>query len=237
MKLFDQPFKSPEENLACDEALLEMCENGAEGEILRLWEPEDYFAVLGYSNKANEELCLEKCQKDEIPVLRRTSGGGTVLQGPGCLNYSLILKIESRPGLRNLKQTNCFIMKEQQKALRDLLDAEVKGDSDLTLLNVKFSGNAQRRKRRYLLFHGTFLYDFKIEKIRKYLSIPKRQPIYRENRAHGSFLTNVSATRSELEAALKKSWGSDGGIIQIPENEIHQLVQEKYSRDEWNFKF
>ena len=58
MKLFDQPFKSPEENLACDEALLEMCENGAEGEILRLWEPKDYFAVLGYSNKANEELCL-----------------------------------------------------------------------------------------------------------------------------------------------------------------------------------
>src|SRR5262245_44929423 len=93
MKYFDFTCPSPVENLACDEALLDLCERGGEGEILRFWEPQTPLVVLGYANQAAREVNLEACRAAGTPVLRRCSGGGTVLQGPGCVNYSLVLEI------------------------------------------------------------------------------------------------------------------------------------------------
>ena len=93
MKLLDLTLPSPAENLACDEALLDACdENGGE-EILRFWEAREPFVVVGYANKVATEVNLDACAAKKLPVFRRCSGGGTVLQGPGCLNYALILRI------------------------------------------------------------------------------------------------------------------------------------------------
>ena len=92
MKCLDLTLRTPAENLACDEGLLDFCEGGCGHEILRFWEPQTHFVVLGHANRVATEVDREACERLGIPVLRRCSGGGTVLQGPGCLNYSLILK-------------------------------------------------------------------------------------------------------------------------------------------------
>src|SRR5689334_4969218 len=97
MNWLDLTLSSPSLNLALDEALLDQCEEGSSDEVLRFWEPREPFVVLGYSNKVLSEVNLSYCRENNIPVLRRTSGGGTVLQGPGCLNYSLVLASERRP--------------------------------------------------------------------------------------------------------------------------------------------
>src|SRR3954454_25007928 len=99
MKLFDLTLATPGENLACDEALLDACEEEGAGEVLRFWEPREYFVVLGYANEARREVDLEFCATRSIRVLRRCTGGGTVLQGPGSLNYTLVLRIGERPEL------------------------------------------------------------------------------------------------------------------------------------------
>src|ERR1044071_9785969 len=161
------------ENLACDEVLLQMAEESPEtGEVLRVWEPVQYFVVIGYANRAASEVNLEYCETNTIPVLRRCTGGGAVLQGPGCLNYSLILPINA-----SIHNTNASIMQRHAHAL----GAEVRGHSDLTRGDRKFSGNAQRRKRRYLLFHGSFLLDLDIALVERLLPMPSRQPDYRHN--------------------------------------------------------
>src|SRR5215475_5161081 len=92
MKWLDLTLPAPEENLACDEALLDLCDDGFDHEILRCWEPQQHFVVVGYSERVEKEVDRAACAARNIPVRRRTTGGGTVLQGPGCLNYSLILK-------------------------------------------------------------------------------------------------------------------------------------------------
>ena len=94
MTLLDVSFPLPVHNLACDEVLLNMLEEEAVGEILRFWTSTQYFVVLGSSNNVRDEVDLDACRADGIPILRRHSGGGTVLQGPGCLNFSLILAID-----------------------------------------------------------------------------------------------------------------------------------------------
>src|ERR1700722_5119085 len=141
MKYFDFTFPTPAENLAGDEALMDLCENGLEGEILRFWEPKAPFIVLGYAHQAAREGNLEACKKEGIPVFRRCSGGGTVVQGPGCLNYSLILRMDDGP-LRSITGTNKFIIERHGAALEPLLKAgvQIQGHTDLALENLKFSG-------------------------------------------------------------------------------------------------
>src|SRR5947207_15019949 len=97
MKYCELTLASPQENVACDETLLEHCEEGRAGELLRVWEPASHFVVLGYANKAASEVNLSFCERKSLPVLSRCTGGGTVLQGPGVLNYSLVLRI-GEPG-------------------------------------------------------------------------------------------------------------------------------------------
>src|SRR5512143_2555736 len=117
MNLCDLTLPTPEENLACDEVLLDLCESGAAQELLRFWEPAQYFVVVGYANKAATEADLGFCQQNNIPVLRRCSGGGTVLQGPGCLNYTLILRMDSVGALASISGTNDCILGRHQEAL------------------------------------------------------------------------------------------------------------------------
>ena len=230
---------TPQQNLACEEALVQWCEDGYEDEILRFWQPGDYFAVLGYSGKIKSEVDLASCQTLRVPVLRRCSGGGTVLQGPGCLNYSLVLRIENRDPLKCVTETNFFIMQWLKNALEPVIGPgiEVQGLSDLALGTLKFSGNAQYRKRRFLLFHGTFLLRFDLSLVDKLLPIPSRQPPYRQNRSHGDFLTNLDLSPHTIKERLKQAWNATQELENIPFDRIERLVKERYANDEWNLKF
>src|SRR5688572_23295776 len=102
LRLLDLTLPTPEENLALDEALLLALEQDLAGgagpppplETLRFWESPVPFVVLGVSGRLREEVDREACARAGVPVLRRASGGGTVIQGPGCLNFSLALSLE-----------------------------------------------------------------------------------------------------------------------------------------------
>src|ERR1022692_2830459 len=304
MKLLDLSLPTPAENLACDEALLDSCEEENGGEILRFWEPREYFVVVGYANKVASEANVPACATDAIPILRRCSGGGTVLQGPGCLDYSLILKITEAGPLTGINSANRFIMERNRAALEKLfLDAAreqpdtrtvsspsprpsgeragvrgteleikcllssfkggegveptsapassstrsqlstlnsqlcIQGHTDLTLDGLKFSGNAQRRKKRCLLFHGTFLLRFNISLVEKFLQLPAKQPDYRQNRAHSDFLTNLDLPGESVKRALRKAWQADEPFKNPPRERIKSLSCDKYVTKEWNFKF
>jgi lipoate-protein ligase A len=240
MKYLDVTFPSPQHNLACDEALILYCEDSSyDDEILRFWQPADYFVVLGHSGKVHSEIEFASCAANRIPILRRCSGGGTVLQGPGCLNYSLILRIDHRDSLRSIPRTNSFVLESLKQALEPLIGVgvEIQGHTDLALGMRKFSGNAQYRKRRFLLFHGTFLLHFDISFLEKILPVPTKQPAYRQNRTHENFLTNVNLPPDNIKETLKRSWSAEEKFKNIPVETIERLTRERYSRDEWNFKF
>jgi lipoate-protein ligase A len=238
MKYLDLMPPTPAECLAADEALLDLCEEGTGAETLLFWEPKETFAVLGYANQAARELDLGACRVDKIPVFRRCSGGGTVLQGPGCLNYSVILRIPPSGPLQSISGTNSFIQQRNLEALQPLLKQPIgiQGHTDLAAGNLKFSGNAQRRKRNFLIFHGTFLLQFDIPLIGKYLRMPSKQPAYREDRPHGEFLMNLTLPADEVKAALRKIWKAGDVLTNIPVEKIAELVREKYLTDAWNFK-
>ena len=122
------------DNISFDEALLNDAEENNTS-LLRFWQCQDIFVVLGRSNESKEETYEERCQEDNIPIIKRCSGGGTILQGPFCLNYSLILPIEQNTPTETIGQTNDYILEKHQQALSKLTKdrIEVKGYTDLTL--------------------------------------------------------------------------------------------------------
>ena len=239
MKLCDLTLACPEENLACDEALLDLCESGQSEDLLRFWEPTQYFVVLGYANKSALEVNLPFCRANHIPVLRRCTGGGTVLQGPGVLNYSLILRIDDSRPLHSIATTNEFILQRHEAALKPLLLAQVEhhGHTDLTIGGLKFSGNAQRRQRHFLIFHGSFLLNLDIKLVEWSLPMPSRQPSYRVNRSHADFLVNLKTPAATIKNALMKTWQAATPLTDLPWHRLHRLAAEKYALDEWNLKF
>jgi lipoate-protein ligase A len=239
MKHCNLTLPTPEENLACDEALLNLCEEGVEDELLRFWEPRRYFVVVGYANKAATEVNLTFCQRNTIPVLRRCTGGGTVLQGPGILNYTLILRLEGSGALHNVTATNRFVLERHHAALAALLRApvEMQGHTDLAIGGLKFCGNAQRRGKRSLIFHGSFLLHLDIDLLERVLPMPSKQPDYRLNRSHSEFLMNLRVPADFIRAALLKAWNASEPLSEIPFDRMTRLVRDKYATSEWNFKF
>jgi lipoate-protein ligase A len=245
MEIFCTEYSSPAENLACDEALLDYCEAHPDHDgFLRFWESKKIFVVLGYSKSVKEEVDEQVCSETHTPILRRCSGGGTVLQGPGSFNYALIAPIHSHRLFQTITETNQFIMETHRFALEQIIGSKVtvEGHTDLTLNGMKFSGNSQRRKRSFLLFHGAFLTNFDITLIEKILRVPQQQPAYRKGRTHGEFVANVGLGSDHIQAAIENGWSEHFHLNRNTSNEgevsqrIEQLVREKYANTEWNFR-
>jgi lipoate-protein ligase A len=241
MKLVEFNSNIPEENIALDEMLLQKAEADGIGESLRFWESRTHFVVLGRSGKIKEDCFPDKCESGGIKIIRRISGGGTVLQGEGCLNYSLVLSYEKVPEYTDINASYRKILSKMIEQFRTRgQEVEFMPISDIAIQGKKISGNAQARKKKFFLHHGTLLYDFDLGLISEYLQHPGKEPDYRQNRSHKDFVDNISLIRTELEEAVKEVFGPDEEIY-IPSDEdiqkMRELVETRYSDKDWNYAF
>ena len=113
----------------------------------------------------------------------------------------------------------------------------IRGHTDLAIGGRKFSGNSQRRRKHFLLFHGTFLLNFDLAFISELLPMPSKQPDYREHRTHDRFLTNLNVSADKVKVAMRQAWQAEEPLKNPPMEKITALTRDKYSTREWNFKF
>ena len=161
------------------------------------------------------------------------------MQGPGCLNYTLVLRITADGPLHNIGVANQFIMRQNRAALESVVNRPlaIRGHTDLAIGERKFSGNSQRRRKHFLLFHGTFLMNFDLALVSELLPMPSKQPEYREHRPHVEFLTNLNVPVEKVKAALKQAWKAEEPLKNSPLEKITALARDKYATREWNYKF
>jgi lipoate---protein ligase len=236
MQYLDLTLPTAAENLALDEALLEEAEAAAAPtETLRLWEPRLPMVVAGRSSRVADEVRLDACRDLGVPVLRRASGGATVVSGPGCLMYALVLGYRLRPELRVVAAAHRRVLGTLAAALAALVPGvRCRGTSDLALGELKFSGNSARLRRDNLLYHGTLLYDFPPGLIERLLSMPPRMPEYRAGRSHAGFIANLPLGAETLRQTLVAAFDAREPCRTWPAERTARLVAEKYGRPEWN---
>lgn len=245
MRLLPITRPSPEANLALDEALLLGAESGG-GDTLRVWESPRPMVVLGRSSRIEQEVNLAACEGIGAPVLRRVTGGATIVCGPGCLMYAAAINTTNRPDLQVIENCHREVLSRLTTALRTI-DATVQqaGTSDLAFRSSpdgplrKFSGNSLRLTRNCMLYHGTLLYAFDLGLVTSLLRSPPRQPDYRGGRPHDAFIGNLPARRDELVAAVTRAWPQaieTTNLTDSEELETERLVTTRYGTDAWNRK-
>lgn len=241
MRFLDYSEREITANLAIDDALLQEAEDCEVAPILRVWEQPDFAVVLGASGRIAEDVRREACEADGVPLARRSSGGGTVLVGPGALNFAIVLPIGFDPSFAAVDLAQKWILARSAEGLNRFRPGgspriEVLGSGDLTIDRRKISGSAQRRLRKHLLVHATFLHDFPLDKIGRYLAAPRRQPDYREGRPHSTFLANDRTPRASLVEGLRWAWQADE-FESVPSESIlksaRELADVKLARSEW----
>lgn len=240
MRRIDFSFASPAENLACDEVLSDRVEQMGDEQMLRFWESPTHFVVVGVGQVLRQEVREEACAQDGVPVLRRCSAGGAVLQGPGCLNFTLVLLRDACADLQTIRSSYCHILGRIAEALQARgTPARHRGVSDLAVNGLKISGNAQKRRRRSILHHGTLLYAFDAALLDRYLFEPADQPAYRRGRPHAQFVMNLPLASSELKQMVCEAFGVSSppeGLTGAEQQETRRLAAEKYLSPDWIYR-
>ena len=234
---FDLSFADVADNLACDEALLVLAEERGIPPALRFWELDHPAVILGASCRWRDNVRVEACEADGVPIARRSSGGGTVVIGPGALNVTLVLAIASEPEFRSVDTAQKFVLERIAEALRaEVPEVAMLGSGDLTLGGRKFSGSAQRRLRDHLMIHASILYDFDIDLIDRYTKMPPRRPSYRADRTHADFVVNLPLGRERIIRAIRSAWGNDQDSATddpVPFDLIADLSRRKFKDFGW----
>ncbi len=192
-----------EEQLERDLRALATVEAGA-GPQFRTWSAERPTVVVGRSVRVDQEVDEAFCAARAIPIVRRPSGGGAVLVGPGTLQYAFALPLAMDAELASIASSKRFCNRILLDALprAEGLRADVSGD--LVVGDRKIGGLALKRRRLAMLLHGTILMDADLALVGKALRHPLREPAYRKRRQHGDFLANLGPLDSRrLEADVR----------------------------------
>ena len=158
--------------------------------------------VMGSSEQPNEVVDQAACARLGMDVLKRSTGGGCVLQTSGVLNYALVTPAPSGLDLKGTFRLGTDLICTILDAFGVMGTPE--GISDVSVGGRKISGNAQARRWKSLLVHGTLLVDFDYDLAEVVLRHPAREPAYRRGRSHRDFLVTlrslgVNADRRAIE--------------------------------------
>ncbi|MGD0340794.1 MAG: lipoate--protein ligase [Bacteroidales bacterium] len=227
-------------NLAVDEYLLKS--SNEEYLILGINSPA---VIIGKHQIPHRETDARYIAMNNIPVIRRISGGGTVFHDQGNLNFSFISN--SAPG----KQVD--FRKYMQPVIKFLATAGAgvtfEGKNDLKINGLKISGNAEHVWRNRVLHHGTLLFDSKLDIMKKSLKKDNSCYLSRAVASNPSQVTNLKDhlisinNINELKQKMllffigQDDKNSDISLSGKEITEINNLADSKYRTWEWNYAY
>lgn len=201
--------------------------------------------IVGKHQNTLAEINYDYIIKHDIKVVRRISGGGTVFQDLGNINFTFIKNGE----LGKLVDFRSFTQPIIDVLATLGIEARFEGRNDLTIGGRKFSGNAEHVFKNRVLHHGTMLYEAKITDLTAALNVDPDKFNDKAIKSVRSRVTNISEHLKNplniedfislvMDHILKTY--SNTRLYEFSEKdrkEIRELVKSKYSTWEWNFGY
>jgi lipoate-protein ligase A len=243
-------------NMAIDEAILKAVIQGKSKNTLRFYKWDPSTASIGRNQSLSAEIDTEFAQKKGFQVVRRITGGGAVFHDKeGEITYSIVCPIKTLEDLGAHKVLDQFEV-ITSGIITGLKHYGIKPQRGVIhcpaifLEGKKFSGNAQVRKKRYILQHGTILLDIDPELMYSVLKAPP-------NVSKSRMVQSVRAKCIGIRKKLKKGYNEDKllkmlqkGFKEVLEIELQvgelsdfetevakELVKEKYTNQSWLEKY
>jgi len=227
-------------NLATEEFVLKNFEDDS----FMLWRNAPSI-IVGKHQNTLAEINVEYVKQNNIPVVRRLSGGGAVFHDLGNLNFTFIRKGQTEVLVDFRRYTEPILEVLQKMGI----DAKFEGRNDLTIGGKKFSGNAEHIWKNRILHHGTLLFSSHMPDLSQALNADPLKFQDKSVKSVRSRVTNISDHLREpmdvmqfaamIEAHITEKY-PDARLIELsPEDHdrIHDLTREKYSTWEWNFGY
>ncbi|AUM62373.1 lipoate--protein ligase [Spiroplasma monobiae] len=232
----------PAYNLAVEEYLTYHYKT--QNPILYIWQNSNTI-VVGRNQNTYAEINIAEAMKDEVKIIRRNTGGGTVFHDMGNVCYSLIVNNDKN------SQTNFEIaLKPIIDYLRNEgLNANFSGRNDIEIDDYKISGNAQLKTKDKILQHGTLLFDVELPRILKYLNVDLEKIKHQKVKSKPARVANIKKILAEankdieLENFIKNIINSYTKNNEVKEIEftiteienIKEILENKYLSREWTF--
>ena len=227
-------------NLAAEEYLLKTFDQ----DIFMLWRNHNSI-IVGKHQNTLAEINYEFVRENQIKVVRRLSGGGTVFHDLGNLNFTFIQKGDGERLVDFRKYTQPIL----EVLLSMGIEARFEGRNDLTIDGRKFSGNAEHVFKDRILHHGTLLFASEIADLTAALKVNPNKFKDKAVKSVRSRVTNISEhLQSPMDIAeftqrvmdhvtSSRSDSRSYTLSPADEEAIRELVRSKYSTWEWNFGY
>ena len=227
-------------NLAIEEFLLKS--SNEEYLILGVNSP---CVVIGKHQSAHREVNTKFVIENQIPVIRRISGGGTVFHDYGNLNFTFIRQSVTGKQVDFRKYTQPVI-----DFLISLgIAAKFEGKNDLKVDGLKISGNAEHIHRNRVLHHGTLLFSTSLEMLRN--SLRKDTSCYTSRAVESNpssvinleekltDLKDINEFRAEMVNYFLKNLSDivPYNLTQSEKEEAESIANSKYKTWEWNWAY
>lgn len=235
-------------NMAMDETLLILREKGLIPNTVRIYIMRPSAVTIGYFQRIKDVLNLDYLDKYGIDYTRRITGGGAVYHDQdGEITYSITTDIDSIS--KNILESYRKICSGIVEALKELgVKAEYKPINDIVVMGKKISGNAQTRRRKALMQHGTLMYGTNIDILSKVLKPPKEKlSSHKAKTIHDRVTTlekilGYKPRKEDVIDALIKGFEKALRIRLVRDNywkeelELANSLIDKYRSKEWIFK-
>ncbi|XP_010425693.1 PREDICTED: putative lipoate-protein ligase A [Camelina sativa] len=188
--------------------------------------------VMGMSGKPAQLLELGPVMEDRIPVIKRFTGGGTVIVDKSTMFVSLICNKDDVPNVQPYPRS---VMAWSGSLYGDVFNG-INGfqlrENDYVFGDRKFGGNAQSIIRNRWIHHTSFLWDYNVRNM-AYLKLPSRVPQYRLERDHTDFVCRMKdyIERSDFVEKTIKAVGNQFTLKQVNLKDI-----DSYTKAENNLK-
>lgn len=156
---------------------------------------------MGISGKEEELLDVVLVKKDLIPVIRRFSGGGTVIVDEETLFATFIFSKNEIDVVPFPEPIMRFTADIYAKAWQ--IDGFGLKENDYVVFDRKCGGNAQYIRKDRWLHHTSFLWNYRSENM-KYLLLPNKRPKYRLDRGHDAFLYRLAQSGHSIADLVEK---------------------------------
>jgi lipoate-protein ligase A len=190
-------------------------------EALSLVSPVTPYVCIGFHQDVDQELDLEFCKANGIPVFRREVGGGATYLDGDQLFFQLILRRDN-PEVPMTKEA--FYRKFLQPIINVYrgigIPAEYRPINDVITGTRKISGTGVGEIGDCIVFVGNLITDFNYEMMSRVLKVPDEK--FRD-KVHKTLMENLSTIRRELGVQRASEW-DEATLNALMAQEFQKLI-------------